>query len=81
MHIVSALKETILFFVQKSVSITHVRQIIILTSIMMTPRLSGLYSIFGLVFFVLKSLPGIARQWIREKFAILSLKLGGMLEF
>ena len=47
----------------------------------MTPRLSGLYSIFGLVFFVLKSLPGIARQWIREKFAILSLKLGGMLEF
>ena len=40
----------------------------------MTPRLSGHFSIFGLVFFVLKSLLGIARQWSREKFAILSLK-------
>ena len=32
-------------------------------------RLSGHISVFGLVSFVLKSLPGIARQWIREKFA------------
>ena len=40
----------------------------------MTPRLSGHFSIFGLVFFVLKSLLGIAKQWSREKFAILSLK-------
>ena len=40
----------------------------------MTPRLSGHFSIFGLVFFVLKSLLGIARQWSREKFAILTLK-------
>ena len=48
---------------------------------MMTPRLSGLYSIFGLVFFVLKSLPGIARQWSRETFVILFLKPGLILEF
>ena len=40
----------------------------------MTPRLSGHFSIFGLVFFVLKSLLGIARQWGREKIAMLSLK-------
>ena len=40
----------------------------------MTPRLSGHFSIFGLVFFVLKSLLGIARQWSHEKFAILTLK-------
>ena len=40
----------------------------------MTPRLSGHFSIFGLVFFVLKSLLGIARQWSLEKFAILTLK-------
>ena len=40
----------------------------------MTPRLSGHISIFGLVFFVRKSLLGIARQWSREKFAILTLK-------
>ena len=40
----------------------------------MTPRLSGNFSIFGLVFFVLKSLLGIARQWSREKLAILTLK-------
>ena len=40
----------------------------------MTPRLSGHFSTFGLVFFVLKSLLGIARQWSREKFAILTLK-------
>ena len=33
-----------------------------------------LFSIFGLVFFVLKSLLGIARRWSHEKFAILSLK-------
>ena len=40
----------------------------------MTPRLSGHISISGLVFFVLKSRLEIARQWSREKFAILSLK-------
>ena len=40
----------------------------------MTPRLSGHFSIFGLVFFVLKSLLGIARQWTRERFAVLTLK-------
>ena len=42
----------------------------------MTPRLSGDFSIFGLVFFVLKSFLGIARQWSLEKFAILSPKPG-----
>ena len=36
--------------------------------------LSGYFSIFGLVFFVLKSLLGIARQWSREKLEIFSLK-------
>ena len=41
----------------------------------MTPRLSGRISIFGWAFFVRKSLLGIARQWSREKFAILSPKL------
>ena len=40
----------------------------------MTPRLSGRISIFGWAFFVRKSLLGIARQWSREKFAILSPK-------
>ena len=40
----------------------------------MTRRLSGHISISGLVFFVLKSRLEIARQWSREKFAILSLK-------
>ena len=40
----------------------------------MTPRLSGHFSIFGLVFFALKSVLEIARQWSREKFAILTLK-------
>ena len=40
----------------------------------MTPRLSGDFCTFGLVFFVLKSLLGIARQWSREKFAILTLQ-------
>ena len=39
-----------------------------------TPRLYGHFSIFGFVFFVLKSLLGIARQQSRKKFAILSLK-------
>ena len=37
-------------------------------------RLSGDFSIFGLVFFVFKSLLGLARQWSLEKFAILTLK-------
>ena len=37
-----------------------------------TPRPSGHISVFG--FFVLKSFLGIARQWSRQKFAILSLK-------
>ena len=40
----------------------------------MTPRLSGHFSIFGLVFFVFNSLLGIVRQWTREKAAILTLK-------
>ena len=40
----------------------------------MTPRLSDHFSTFGLFFFVLKSLLGIAKQWSRERFAILSLK-------
>ena len=47
----------------------------------MTPRLPGHFSISGLVFVVFKSLPVIARQWSREKFAILTLKPQGMLEF
>ena len=42
----------------------------------MNPRLSGHFSKLGLVFFVLKPLLGIARQWSREKFPILSLKPG-----
>ena len=40
----------------------------------MTSRLSGHFSVFGLVFFVLKSLLGIVGQWSHEKFAILTLK-------
>ena len=40
----------------------------------MTPRLSDHFSIFGLVFFVLKPLLENARQRSREKFAILTLK-------
>ena len=40
----------------------------------MIPRLSGHFSIFGLVVFVLKSLLELARQWSCEKlFAILTL--------
>ena len=40
----------------------------------MTSRLSGHFPTFGLVFFTLKFLLGIARQWSYEKFAILTLK-------
>ena len=40
----------------------------------LNPRLSGHFSIFGWAFFVLNSLLGIARQWSREKFAIVLLK-------
>ena len=40
----------------------------------MTLRLSAHFSIFGLVFFVLKSLLGMVRQWSQEKFAVLTLK-------
>ena len=40
----------------------------------MPPRLSGHFSISGLVFFVLKFLLGIAGLWSRETFAILTLK-------
>ena len=36
----------------------------------MNPRLPGYISILGLVFYVLKSLLGIARQLSRKKFAI-----------
>ena len=50
--------------------ISYVRYVKILT----TPRLSGRFSVFGLIFFVLKSLLRIARKWSREKFTILSLK-------
>ena len=42
----------------------------------MTPSLSGHITIFGLVFFVLKSLLGIARQQSGEKVAILPQKPG-----
>ena len=35
----------------------------------MTPWLSRHFSTLGLVFIVLSSLLGIARQWSREKFA------------
>ena len=42
----------------------------------MTLKLSGHFSIFGLVFFVPNSPLGIARQWSREKFVILTLSLG-----
>ena len=48
----------------------------------MTPRLSGLFSILGLVFIVLSSLLGIARQWSRGKFANFDSKASRvMLEF
>ena len=40
----------------------------------MAPRLSGLISIFGFVFFVFKSPLGIERQKKLEKFAILTRK-------
>ena len=40
----------------------------------MAPRLSGQTSIFGVVFFVSKSLLGIERQKKFEKFAILTRK-------
>ena len=36
----------------------------------MNSRLSGYISILGVVFYVLKSLLGIAREWSRENFAI-----------
>ena len=36
----------------------------------MNPRLSGYISILGLVFYVLKSLLGIAREWSSENFEI-----------
>ena len=40
----------------------------------MAPRLSGQNSVFGVVFFVSKSLLGIERQKKLEKFAILTRK-------
>ena len=40
----------------------------------MNPRPPGHIPKFGLVFFVLRTLQGIARQWSPEKFAILTLK-------
>ena len=40
----------------------------------MAPRLSGQTSIFGVVFFVFKSLLGTERQKKLEKFAILTRK-------
>ena len=47
----------------------------------MTPRLSGQTSIFGVVFFVSKSLLGIEGQRKLEKFAIWPESLGAMLEY
>ena len=49
------------------------RRSIYLNSII-TPRLCGHFSTFGLVVFVLKSLLRIARKWSRENFAISTLK-------
>ena len=43
-------------------------------SLFMAPRLSGQTSIFGVVFFVSKSLLGIEGQKKHEKFAILTRK-------
>lgn len=43
----------------------------------MAPRLSGQTSMFGVVFFVAKSLLGIERQEKREKLAILTRKPRG----
>ena len=43
-------------------------------SVYVTPRLSGLISMFGLVFIVLNSLLGETRQWNLQKFAVLSVK-------
>ena len=40
----------------------------------MSSLLGAFDSLFGFVSFVLNSLLGIARQWSREKFAILTLK-------
>ena len=40
-----------------------------------TPRLSGHFSIFGVVFFVLKSFLGIARQGSGGKFATFCLAI------
>ena len=40
----------------------------------MNPRPPGHIPKFGLVFFVLRTLQGIARQWSPEKFVILTLK-------
>ena len=45
----------------------------------MTPRLSGHFSIFGLVFCVLKSIKGISRQWSGEKLQFWPLSLEVML--
>ena len=47
----------------------------------MAPRLSGQTSIFGIIFFVSKSLLGIEGQKKHEKFAILTRKPRTMLEF
>ena len=50
--------------------ITHSNLRSIFKNCNMTPRLSML----GFVFFALKSLLGVARQWSGEKFAILNLR-------
>ena len=47
----------------------------------MTPRLSGHFSIFSLVFFVLKSFLGIASPWSRKNLLFFPISLGAMLEF
>ena len=47
----------------------------------MAPRLSGQTSIFGIVFFVSKSLLGVGGQKKLEKFAIFTRKPRAMLEY
>ena len=46
-----------------------------MTTSNMTPRLSGYFSIFGVVFFVFKSFLGIARQGSGGKFATFCLAI------
>ena len=67
-------RENMMFFriVEKSSNYNRPRSIYQYSN--MGPRLSGLTSIFGVVFFVSKSPVGIERQKKLEKFAILTRK-------